>query len=98
MLLLGEAVAVDGRTIGRPQAFDQLEPADRLALPDPVLVGQVLHQVEVAPPEGFLLAPMPAQKLGEQPARMLLRRSIGGLIRDTLAQPGGNLGNGAQLR
>ena len=48
----------------------QLDHADRLPLVDKVGVGHPAELV-VAPPEGLVLAPMPAQQLGQQPGRPL---------------------------
>ena len=58
-----------------PPPAHELQAADRLALGDALVVGQVVHQVEVAPPERLLLAPVPAQQLRQEPARRPARAS-----------------------
>ena len=49
----------------------ELDHADRLALVDEVGVGHAA-QLVVAPPERLVLAPVPAEQLGQQPGRPLL--------------------------
>ncbi len=68
----------------------------RLALFDALLVGEI-HQLEVAPPERLVLAAMPAQKLGQQPAGVLGRASIRGIVGNARAQSLRNLRDMGEL-
>ena len=60
---------------------DRLEQPDRVVLIDELLGGQV-HQPMELPPHRLVLAPMPAEQLGEQPRRLLRRRPLGRVGRD----------------
>ncbi len=61
--------------------LDRLEQPDRSVLVDELVRCQV-HQAVELPPHRLLLAPVPAQELGEEPGRLLLRRAVGGVDRD----------------
>ncbi len=78
VLLLREAVAIDERPLVLPRLALERQPTHGVGLADQLLVGQP-HEVEVPPPGRLVLAPVPLQQLGEQPARLLLRRPEGGV-------------------
>ena len=64
----------------RLEIRDVVDPPERLALVDELLVGHAGELVE-APPERLVLAPVPTEQLGEEPARRLVVRPCLGLVR-----------------
>src|SRR4029079_17973872 len=83
VLLGGEAVLPELLSLGVAlgQRFNGFEPADRVGLLDE-LTGAQRHQAEELPPGRLVLAPVPAQQLREEPAGLLLRRSLCRIWRD----------------
>ena len=83
-LLRGKAVAVHGR-LGRA-AHGAHEPEARKSCP---LLEEVFirerREAEILPPDALLLAPVPVEDVGEDPARLL--------VQATLARVGGHVGS-----
>lgn len=76
-LLVREAVAPDLQAFrGGADASLRLEQADRPVVLDQLIRGLVHAAMEV-PPGDLLLAPMPADELGEQPGGRLFGRALG---------------------
>jgi len=65
---------------------DVHQAAQGFRLLPPLFVRQ-LQQVEVTPITGLVLAAVPGEELGVEPARLLLLGSFGWLRRDILGQP-----------
>ena len=75
-VLLGrETEAVDGGTGTRRRVFPRIykgQASKGVGLIPALFVGQLIPEEEVAPPEGFRLAPVPVEKLREQPLPALV--------------------------
>ena len=76
VVLPREGVAPDLLAVLRlADRADRFEQADRVVLVDELL-GRQLHQPVELPPHRLVLAAMPAEELGQQPARLLRRRAL----------------------
>ena len=69
-VVLGREPVASRRRTACPAAASPIvaEPADRLAFADELLLASSSSKLEVAPPGRLLLAPVPGEQLGEQPA------------------------------
>ena len=83
--------------------LDEDQPGERIPLVDELLDREVVLQLEPAPPLGLLLASMPVEEIGEQPAsfsigRMVVRREAGGQSGDPFLDGLEPVGQGRRWR
>ena len=87
LVVLGgiERVALDDRFLRLPDLVHVAQVADRVRRLHELL-GRLPEQVVPQPPRGLLLPPVPVEKLGQEPAPLLLDRPFGGVDRNVARQ------------